>query len=146
MRMSLVMLWCATAYSLSMASAPERVAADPKLAAPAAAPKPPRPRPSPAVRGPRLLVVGTFHMESDGSDMLQVTAPDVTTPARQREIDELVALLARFRPTKIAVERPFGSTATREHYRRYLAGDDPLTRNEVDQLGFRLAKAMKHAD
>src|SRR5262245_29678304 len=112
MRMSLVMLWCAAAYGLSMANAPERVAADPRPAAPA--PKPSKPAPTSAARAPRLLVVGTFHMESDGSDMLQVTAPDVTTPARQRELEELVALLARFRPTKIAVERPFGSAATHE--------------------------------
>ena len=137
---------CLASCSLSTPRSSEPVAAAP----PASAPKPAQPAPAPALAaptaGPRLLILGTYHMTSDGSDLLQVKAPDVTTPERQRELDELVAIVARFRPTKIAVEKPAGDAETREHYRRYLAGEYAATRNEVDQVGFRLARAMKHAD
>lgn len=95
---------------------------------------------------PLLVVLGTFHMEADGSDFLGVKPPDVLAPERQRELDQLVELLARFRPTKIALEKPLGDTTTRDHYHHYLAGDYTLSRNEVDQLGFRLARALHHAD
>jgi len=67
----------------------------------------------------------------------------VLTPGRQKEIEAVVAQLARFRPTKIALERvPAESDSINADYRRYLAGTFPLTRNEVHQLGFRLAAQL----
>jgi hypothetical protein len=52
--------------------------------------------------------------------------------------------LKRFRPTKIAVEAEAGNERTPQAYADYLAGKRELTRNEVEQLGFRLAKEMGH--
>jgi hypothetical protein len=53
-------------------------------------------------------------------------------------------VLKRFRPTKIAVEAsPWGDRVKRE-YAGYLAGSYTLTRNEIDQLGYRLAKELGH--
>jgi hypothetical protein len=46
--------------------------------------------------------------------------------------------LARFKPTKVGVEWPADLVADR--YKQYLAGTLPPSRNEVVQLGFRLAK------
>ncbi len=69
---------------------------------------------------------------------------DVLSENRQKEIREFVALLKKFKPTKIAVEVPYGSVKTNEEYSRYLRGEYQLTRNEIDQIGYRLAKEVGH--
>lgn len=59
-------------------------------------------------------------------------------------MEETVAALAKFRPTKIAVEEDLGSEAIVKEYQAYLDGKHALTASEVEQLGFRLAKQMGH--
>src|ERR1700693_4392415 len=54
-----------------------------------------------SIKNPVILVVGTYHLGDDRED--------VTTPQRQKEIEEVVALLKKFRPTKVAVEVLFDS-------------------------------------
>src|SRR5262249_21781696 len=50
-----------------------------------------------------------------------------------------------FRPTKIAVEaQPRSGAHLDSLYRGVLAGTRALGRNEVEQLGFRLAQRLKH--
>jgi hypothetical protein len=51
-----------------------------------------------------VLVLGTYHMDNPGPDLHNTKADDVLAPKRQAEIEELTAVLARFRFTKIAVE------------------------------------------
>jgi hypothetical protein len=86
------------------------------------------------------MVLGVFHFANPNADYAKFQGVDVLTPARQQEIQAVVAQLARFRPTKIALERiPSESDSINADYRRYLAGTFPLTRNEIHQLGFRLA-------
>ena len=58
--------------------------------------------------GAQVLVVGVYHMSNPRLDAVNVTADDVLAPKRQREIEQLAARLAAFRPTKVAVEIPFG--------------------------------------
>src|SRR5688500_5813851 len=89
---------------------------------------------------PQVLILGTYHMSGSG-DYIQVSVDDVLSPTRQRELQALADQLAKFRPTKIMVE----ASATRDSalnatYRDYLAGTYTLTRNEIDQIGFRLAR------
>ena len=60
-------------------------------------------------------------------------------------IAEVIAVLQRFHPTKIAVESDVTSDAVPKRYQDYLAGKHELTRNEIEQLGFRLAKTLGHA-
>src|SRR5256885_5519416 len=55
-----------------------------------------------------------------------------------------MAVLKRFQPTKIAVERDPGDNRLSKDYADYLAGKHELTRNEIEQLGFRLAKELGH--
>ena len=86
-----------------------------------------------------VLIVGTFHMGNPGQDLHNLKADDVLAPKRQAELARVVDGLARFRPTRIAVEWPAALTA--ERYVAYRAGTLAPTRNEVVQLGFRLAKA-----
>ncbi|MFC3067733.1 DUF5694 domain-containing protein [Phenylobacterium soli] len=86
-----------------------------------------------------VMVVGTFHMSNPGQDLNNVKADDVLAPKRQAEIAAVTAALARFKPTKVAVEWPAEIVA--ERWAGYQAGTLPASRNEVVQLGFRLAKA-----
>lgn len=92
---------------------------------------------------PEILVLGTYHMANPGRDIFNMRADDVLAPKRQQEIVQAVEVLKKFRPTKIAVESEVGSTATTQHYTDYLAGKYSLSRNEVEQLGFRLAKELE---
>jgi len=86
----------------------------------------------------RVLLIGTFHFANPGLDQHNVKAVDVLTPQRQTEIQWIADGLARFRPTHVGVEWP--AATVDERYPKYLAGTLPESRNEVVQLGFRLAK------
>ena len=92
----------------------------------------------------RVLVLGVFHMANPGRDMFNLQADDVLAPKRQKELGELAEALKKFQPTKIALESPVGSEKVRKQYEDYLAGNYALTRNESDQIGFRLAKELGH--
>lgn len=110
------------------------------LSAPAA---PAAPADAPAARA-EVLVLGVYHMANPGRDIVNMQADDVLAPRRQAEIVELVDVLARFRPTKIAIERDTWDTRSAKDYADYLAGTHELTRNEIEQVGFRLARKLGH--
>ena len=95
---------------------------------------------------PKVMILGMYHMSNPGQDAANVKADDVKTPKRQQEIKDLLARLAEFKPTKIAVERVYGSEAVATRYQNYLQmdHDDSLSRSETQQLGFRLAKMLGH--
>jgi hypothetical protein len=93
---------------------------------------------------PEILVLGTYHMANPGRDVHNMAADDVLSPKRQQEIAQLIEVLKRFRPTKIAIEASAGSERIARDYGEYLAGRYTLTRNENDQVGFRLAKELGH--
>lgn len=92
----------------------------------------------------RVLVLGVFHMNNPGRDMFNLQVDDVLAPKRQKELSDLAAVLKKFQPTKIAVEAPAGSEKIRKEYEDYLAGKYSLSRNEIDQIGYRLAKELGH--
>ena len=91
-----------------------------------------------------VLVLGVYHMANPGRDIFNMQADDVLSPRRQQEIAELAAVLKKFRPTKIAVEATYGEDVVPKRYADYLAGTRTLSRNEVEQIGFRLAKDLGH--
>ena len=93
---------------------------------------------------PEVLVLGTYHMSNPGQDIHSSKADDVTSPRRQREIGELIEVLKKFRPTKIAIEANVGSQRVKREYAEYLAGKYSLGTNEIDQIGYRLAKELGH--
>lgn len=95
---------------------------------------------------PEILIVGTYHMANPGRDVFNTQADDVLAPKRQAEMAELLAVLKRFRPTKIAIESTVYDDTRKKQYADYLAGRRVLTRNEIEQVGFRLAKELGHAD
>jgi len=91
-----------------------------------------------------VLVLGVYHMSNPGHDIFNMQADDVLAPKRQAEIAQVMAVLKKFQPTKIAVERDPGDNRLSKDYADYLAGKHELTRNEIEQLGFRLAKELGH--
>jgi len=107
--------------------------------APAAAPAEGAPAPRAEV-----LVLGVYHMANPGRDIFNMKADDVLAPKRQAEIAELVAVLKRFAPTKVAVEADFWNEDVAKRYADYVAGQHELSRNETEQVGFRLAKELGH--
>jgi uncharacterized protein DUF5694 len=97
---------------------------------------------STATKKAHVLALGVFHMNNPGRDIFNLQVDDVLAPKRQKEIAETVAALKRFRPTKIAIEADLGSQKIAKNYQDYLDGKYELTRNERDQLAFRLAKEL----
>ncbi|HEY7642326.1 MAG TPA: DUF5694 domain-containing protein [Steroidobacteraceae bacterium] len=96
--------------------------------------------PSAAAEPPKtqVMLVGTYHFSNPGQDLNNVKAVDVLAPERQREIGKVVASLAKFAPSKVAVEWP--AQVVQERYPKFRDGTLPESRNEVVQLGFRLAR------
>ena len=97
----------------------------------------------PAAR-PQVLVLGVYHMSNPGRDILNMKADDVLAPKRQAEIAQLIEVLKNFHPTKIAVEADVWNKHIANDYADYVAGKHELTRNEIEQIGFRLAKELGH--
>jgi len=93
---------------------------------------------------PEILVLGTYHMANPGRDVHNMQADDVLSPKRQQELTRLIEVLKAFRPTKVAIEAAVGSKRIGQDYSDYRAGKYTLSRNENDQLGFRLAGELGH--
>jgi len=94
----------------------------------------------------RVLLLGTFHFHDPGLDDYVPQFPwDPTTPEHQQEIAEVVERLARFRPTRIALEWPASRQAALDSlYAAYRTGRAELSADERQQLGFRLAHQLGH--
>jgi len=91
-----------------------------------------------------VLVLGVYHMANPGHDIFNTQADDVLAPKRQAEMAQLTEVLKRFHPTKIAVEADVWNKHISEAYTDYVAGKHELTRNEIEQIGFRLARELGH--
>jgi hypothetical protein len=94
---------------------------------------------------PTLVILGTYHMGTPGNNIVNGKTDDVTTPGRQKQMAALIEKLKKFRPTRIAVEIDSeDALKTQGIYDKYLSGNYQLTKNETNQIGFRLAKALGH--
>lgn len=93
----------------------------------------------------QVMVLGTHHMDNPGLDYANPAVDDVLAPHRQAEIAAVAQALAEFRPTRIAIEAPPSrDSAHNARYQAYRAGTYTLTRNEIDQIGYRLAAMLGH--
>ncbi|MFC4552198.1 MULTISPECIES: DUF5694 domain-containing protein [Halorussus] len=121
-------------------------------------------RPDHEVEEVQVMLLGTYHMANPGNDEVNVDADDVLAAERQAELEELAGRLVAFNPDRIAVEWPYdwqeGVTELYEEYRsgsrayadeesidaeRLFGADADLDcRNEVVQVGFRLADRLDH--
>lgn len=94
---------------------------------------------------PTLVFLGTYHMSATTTNTINREVDDITSSTRQKQVVELVEKLKKFKPTKIAVECDIEDDAkTQEFYNQYLAGTRQLSKNEINQIGFRLAKELNH--
>lgn len=94
---------------------------------------------------PTVMILGSGHLANWGADRINYKMDDVLAPKRQTELQQLVEQLARFKPTKVAVEADIRWDAELQaEYNSYLKGNFQLERHEIHQIGFRLAKEMEH--
>lgn len=94
----------------------------------------------------KVLTLGSFHFAFRNLDLIKTSAEDqidVLEARYQKEIEDIVARIAKFKPTIIAIERDPGKQAKYDSlYNQYLAGKYKLGRDEEQQIGFRIAKMM----
>ena len=94
-----------------------------------------------------VMLLGTAHMANPGNDARNVDVPDVRTPALQAELDSLVARFVPYAPDKVMIEWVLGAESARADsaYAAYLAADGRTeSREEIDQVAFRLARQLGH--
>lgn len=86
-----------------------------------------------------VMIVGVSHLVSKRDIHNSVYQDSPLSQKRQAQVDAIVVRLARFHPTKVLIEAPFGDRTYVDHYREYLAGRFELGANEIYQYGFKLA-------
>jgi len=97
----------------------------------------------PAAERPQIMMLGTVHLANHNRDIQNPQMDDDLAPARQAEIADLVNALAAWKPTHIAVEWRYRDQAGLDkRYGDYRAGRYVLGRDEIDQIGLRLAKQL----
>ena len=94
-----------------------------------------------------VLTLGSFHFAFRNLDLIKTSKEDqidVLEKKYQMEIEDIVARIAKFKPTIITIEvDPVKQAKYDSLYSQYLAGKYNLGRDEVEQIGFRVAKLMK---
>ncbi|ATW03611.1 DUF5694 domain-containing protein [Sphingorhabdus sp. YGSMI21] len=89
----------------------------------------------------RVMVLGVYHFANPGADLNNAKVDDVLTPQRQKELEALAETLKTFQPTVVAVEAsaepPYADTG----YSGFKPEDLTKERNEVVQMGYRVAHA-----
>lgn len=95
---------------------------------------------------PRVLLLGTFHFADAGLDDYKPEFVfDVRSARRQRELAEVIGKLEAWKPTLILVEsRPERQGRLDSLYALYPGGGLDTLRNEIFQVGFRLARRLGH--
>jgi len=88
----------------------------------------------------QVMILGVYHLANPGHDIHNIKVDDVTTPRRQAELAELAARLEQFKPTRVAVEAMVKTPElTYTPYHDYKPSDLANKRNEITQIGFRIA-------
>ena len=103
---------------------------------------------TPRASATEVMILGTYHMSNPGRDLHNLKADDVLVDKRQRELAAVAEALAKFKPTLVTVEAGTanGAPAKLAKYHDYLAGTLPESRNEIVQIGYRLAKHRQLQD
>ncbi len=94
---------------------------------------------------PRIFLVGTFHFEYYNADAYKVDKSkqvDILSNQKQKELKQLLDYISIFKPTKICIEAP-EKWKTMDKYRLYKTGKKELSKDEVQQIAFRLMDKFK---
>jgi Family of unknown function (DUF5694) len=101
------------------------------LGAPAAAAEPPV----------DVMVLGTYHFGNPGLDTNNIKVDSVLTAERQAQLDAVARALLAFRPTRVMVEMESDAPDLATNaYAKFTMADLKTAANEIDQIGFRVAK------
>lgn len=97
----------------------------------------------------KVYLVGTFHFNASDGDVIKGTKVDMSTPDKQRELDELVSKLQKTQADKVFVEwkQEYRQRFVDSTYALYRKGQREVgnqrdNNNEVVQVGYRLAKKL----
>lgn len=97
-----------------------------------------------ATATPRVMLLGLFHFDNPGRDAVKYRPLDVLQPEPQAYLAELAARLARFAPTKVVLEYPESKDEMiNRRYADFLGGQFDLPKNEIYQIGFRVARLAR---
>jgi hypothetical protein len=98
------------------------------------------------VKKSKVLIVGTFHFRDAGLDGYKPKfSVNIKSEQRQAEVLRMVESLAKFKPTKIAIENQASRQKFHDSlYGEFLKGRYALGENEIFQLCYRLAAKMGH--
>ncbi len=94
---------------------------------------------------PKIFLVGTFHFEYYNKDANKVDKQkqvDILSDEKQKELNQLLDYIAKFKPTKICIEAPEKWDAMGK-YKSYKLGKTPLGKDEIQQIAFRLMERFK---
>lgn len=97
-----------------------------------------------------VLLLGTFHFENfnpkNNGDLLSVSVPDVLLDKHQRELERIAAAITTFNPDKVFLEYSYEKQNRLDSsYTNFNPKDySKKSRNEIIQLGFRVAKNLEH--
>lgn len=94
----------------------------------------------------KLMILGTFHYQDGGKDGYKPKFPvNIKSEKRQAEVKELLDLLAKFKPTKIAIENMQEYQGFHDSlYTEFQAGRYKPGENEIFQVCYQLANKMGH--
>jgi len=91
----------------------------------------------------QVMIIGVFHFNNPGLDTVKIKHMDVMDEHSQAYLKGLIDRIAsEYKPTRILLEyNPENEAVMHQRYADYLKGEYELGKNEVYQMGFRLAEA-----
>ncbi len=98
------------------------------------------------IKSSDLLILGSFHFANPQLDTYKPKfSIDIFSEKKQQELNELLGVIKKFAPTKIAVEWKASNQIKLDSvYNAYLRGEFKLKSNETYQIAFQLAKILGH--
>ena len=95
---------------------------------------------APADEASQVLLLGSFHFDNPGLDVVKTEQINVMDAAGQAYLKKLSEQISAFKPTVVMLEfDPAVHQEMNQEYQQYLAGDFALPANEMYQIGFRVA-------
>ena len=100
---------------------------------------------SPTPAAVQVMILGTYHFGNPGLDLHNMKSESVLTPGRQKELDDIATRLAKFNPTKIAVEaRSDCPDLSTQKFADFTPQELTSNPDERAQIAFRLAQRLGH--
>ena len=94
----------------------------------------------------QVLMIGTFHFENPGLDASKLKSLDIKSVAVQKEIDNIIAVIVKFKPQRVLVEYPYQDQNKLDQlYQDFLAEkimSGLNDKSEIYQIGFKSGKAL----